>query len=197
MTVRNSIVKLHIYAGLLTFTQMVIYGVAGLVASAYDVQQLKTVRAVREVPFKAPASSTDKEVADRVHGTFAWPLSRPIPAWAIRRTPQNDLLLDFYTVNGIYRVVVLEREEKLRIEEIRNTTSHFLVIAHAITMSDPEAPPILRAWAYYNEIALWSLFGFCASGVYLWLSAQARSVSAWISLAAGIAAFAGLWAAFR
>lgn len=197
MTLRNSIVKLHIYAGLLTFTQVGIYGIAGLVATAYNVQQLTTVRAVREVPFTTPPSKTDKEVADLVHASFAWPLSRPIPAWAIRRNPANDLLLDFYTVNGIYRVVVLEREAKLRIEEIRNTTGHFLVIAHAITMSDPEAPRLLRAWAYYNEVALWTLFGFCASGVYLWLSAQARSIWAWISLAAGTGAFVALWAAFR
>ncbi len=197
MRLRNAIVKVHIYAGLLTFAQLVLYGVAGLVATVHEVQELRSTRAVRDVPFTAPASKTDKEVADLVFASLDMPLTRRIPAWAIRRTPERDLLLDFYNVNGIYRVTVLEREQKLRIESIRNTAAHFMVIAHAITMSDPEAPRLLRVWAYYNEFALWCLAAFCASGVYLWLSAQARSIWAWISLAAGTAAFAALWIAFR
>ncbi len=31
---RNIVLKLHIYAGLLTFSQLMLYGVAGLVATA-------------------------------------------------------------------------------------------------------------------------------------------------------------------
>lgn len=197
MRLRNFIIKIHIYAGLLTFAQLALYGAAGLIATAHHVQDLKSVQAVRDVPFTVPPSKTDKEVADLAFASLTMPLTRPIPGWAIRRTPDNDLLLDFYNVNGIYRVVVLEREQKLRIDEIRNTTAHFLVIAHAITMSDPEAPRVLRAWAYYNELALWCLLAFCVSGVYLWVSAQARSVWAWIALAAGTAAFVALWTAFR
>ena len=120
-----------------------------------------------------------------------------MPGWFLRRTPENDLLLDFYNINGIWRVVVLEREGRLRIEQIRNSLGLFLGDMHATTAGDDEAPRLLRIWGLYNEFAMWCLLAFCASGVYLWLSAQPRSWWAWASLASGTIAFVALWVLFR
>lgn len=195
---RNLVIKLHIYAGLLTFAQLALYGVAGLVATVQPgLERPKIPRAVRYVPFTVAPASTDRQVADQVYQQLRLPLTRPMPGWFLRRTPENDLLLDFYNINGIWRVVVLERENKLRIEEIRNSTPIFLNDVHAITTGDSEAPARVRLWAIYNELALWCLLAFCVSGVYLWLSAQARSWWAWASLAAGTVTFAAPWIAFR
>ena len=139
---RNLILKLHIYAGLLTFTQIALYGVAGLVATFQQgAERPKVAHTIRHVPFTAGQSMTDKQVADEVYRTLELPLSRPMPAWFLRRTPENDLLLDFYNINGIWRVVVLERENRLRIEEIRNSLGLFLGDMHAITTGDAQAPP--------------------------------------------------------
>ena len=195
--VRSLVVKVHIYAGLLTFSQLAIYGAAGLVATAHAEPRPRAAGTVRHVPFAVPGSKTDKEVADLVHAALKLPLTRPIPRWAIQRTPANDLLLDFYNMNGIYRVVVLEREQRLRIEELRNDFWLYLVIAHAVNISDPEAPQPMRAWGIYNTVAMWCFLGFCVSGVYLWLSAQARSLWAWLLLGAGSALLAGFWMVFR
>lgn len=198
MSARNLIIKLHVYAGLLTFAQLTLYGVAGLVATTHSGPERPHVpHTTRYVPFTAPPSATDKQVADEVFRTLQLPLSRPMPDWFLRRTPENDLLLDFYNINGIWRVVVLERENRLRIQEIRNSQSLFLSDVHAITTGDDEAPRVVRAWAYYNELAMWCLVAFCLSGVYLWLSAQARAWWAWGCLGASTAAFVALWAAFR
>lgn len=195
---RNLVIKLHIYAGLLTFAQLVIYGVAGLVATMQPgLERPKVAHAVRYVPFTVPPSSTDQQVADAVYNHLRLPLTRPMPGWFLRRTPENDLRLDFYNINGIYRVVVLERENRLRIEEIRNSTALFLTDVHAITTGDAQAPRRVRVWAVYNEAAMWCLLAFCVSGVYLWLSAQARSWWAWASLAAGTMTFVASWMAFR
>ena len=195
---RNIILKLHIYAGLLTFTQLILYGVAGLAATVQaGAERPKMARGIQHVAFQATPGSTDKQVADEVFRTLRLPLTRPMPGWFLRRTPENDLLLDFYNINGIWRVVVLEREGRLRIEQIRNSLGLFLGDMHATTIGDEEAPRLLRAWALYNEFAMWCLLGFCFSGVYLWLTAQARSWWAWASLATGFTAFAVLWMAFR
>jgi hypothetical protein len=195
---RNLVLKLHIYAGLLTFAQLMLYGIAGLVATAQTAaERPKVPHTIRFVPFTAAPSATDQQVADEVYRTLQLPLTRPMPGWFLRRTPQNDLLLDFYNINGIWRVVVLEREKRLRIEEIRNSLGIFLGDVHAITTGDDEAPRLVRAWAVYNECAMWCLLAFCGSGVYLWLTAQARSWWAWASLAAGTGSFAALWMAFR
>ena len=111
--------------------------------------------------------------------------------------PDNDLLLDFYNINGIWRVVVLERENRLRIEEIRNSTGLFLADVHGMTPGDAEAPSLVRAWAFYNEFAMWCLLAFCLSGGYLWLSAATRATWAWVSLGGGTLTFAALWMTFR
>jgi hypothetical protein len=196
--VRSLVLKLHIYAGLLTFGQLVIYGLAGIVATFHQgPERPKIVRAVQYVPFDVPPSSTDKQVADRIFQTVNLPLSRPMPSWFLRRTPEHDLLLDFYNINGIWRVVVLEREHRLRIEQIRNGTWVFLGDVHAAAGGDPEAPRLIRIWSVYNAFAMWCLLAFCISGVYLWLSSEARSRWAWASVASGLGALIVLWISFR
>ena len=198
MAVRRIILKLHIYAGLLTFGQLMIYGVAGLVATFQPgLERPKIAHAFRYVPFTAAPSATDKEVAAAVYDMLRPPLARPMPDWFLRRTPENDLLLDFYNINGIWRVVVLEREHRLRIEEIRNSTWLFLGDAHAATTGDEEAPRIVRAWAIYNELAMWCLLAFCASGVYLWLSASTRGGWAWACVGIATVTLSALWVSFR
>ena len=180
------------------FSQLILYGVAGLVATVQlTAERPKVARTVRHVPFSVTPGSTDKQVADDVFRALHLPLTRPMPGWFLRRTPENDLLLDFYNINGIWRVVVLEREGRLRIEQIRNSLGLFLGDMHATTAGDDEAPRLLRIWGLYNEFAMWCLLAFCASGVYLWLSAQPRSWWAWASLASGTIAFVALWVLFR
>ena len=109
----------------------------------------------------------------------------------------NDLALDFYNINGIHRVTVLEHEHTLRIDEVHNGPATFLDDLHTVTLNDTEAPPLVRVWGYYNMFAMWCLLGFCVSGVYLWLTAQARSRWAWSGLAAAAATLTALWVAFR
>ncbi len=195
---RNLVLKLHIYAGLLTFSQLIVYGIAGLVATAQvAAERPKIPHTVRYVPFSVAPGATDEQVADSVYSTLRLPMTRPMPGWFLRRTPENDLLLDFYNVNGIWRVVVLEREGRLRIEEIRNSLGLFLGDMHASTTGDTEAPGLVRIWGAYNEFAMWCLLAFCISGVYLWLTAPARSWWAWASLGTGCASFVLLWMSFR
>jgi hypothetical protein len=158
--------KVHIYAGLLTFAQLIVYGIAGLAATVQpSLERPKAPRSIRYLPFALPPSTTDKQVADLVYRTVQPALARPIPGWFLRRTPDRHLLLDFYNINGIVRVVVLEDEGKVRIEDIRNSAGLFLEDIHAATPGDGEPPGLVRAWAVWNEVAMWSLLGFCVSGV--------------------------------
>ncbi|HYP13167.1 MAG TPA: hypothetical protein VEQ63_04525 [Bryobacteraceae bacterium] len=190
--------KVHIYAGLLTLSQLGIYGSAGLVATVQpSLERPKNVQSVRYLPFRAPASSNDKEVARQVYEQLQLPLTRPMPDWFLRRTPAGDLLLDFYQINGIYRVVVLEKEGRVRVEEIRNSLALFVEDIHAATLNDEGAPAAMRIWAAWNELGMWTLLLFCVSGVWLWLATRARFRPAWIALIAGAAAFGTLWVILR
>src|SRR5262249_25044160 len=153
------------------FSQLMVYGIAGLVAASHTnpVRERET-RSLREVPFTVPASVTDKQVADAVYQTLQMPMTRPLPERAIRHTPDRHVLLDFYHINGIYRVTVLENEGKLRVEDQRKNLGLFFEDVHTGTPGEGKAPPLMLAWAYWNEAAMWSLLGFCLSGAYLWIA---------------------------
>ena len=190
--------KIHIYAGLLSFSHLIVYGIAGLAATAQNqLERPKIPRSVRYVPFTAPPSATDKQVAAEVYRTLQLTLARPIPDWFLRRNPENNLLLDFYNMNGIRRVVVLEQENRLRIEEIRNSLSIFLEDVHAATPAEREAPNLVRIWAAWNEFAMWCLIAFCVSGIYLWLATQPRFYWAYVVCGSGLTAFAVLYQLIR
>ena len=190
--------KIHIYAGLLTFAHFIVYGIAGLVATVHgSPARPKPVRATAFVDFAVPPSSTDRQVADLVYERMRFPLTRPMPDFALRRTPENHLLLDFYNVNGIRRVTVLEGESKLKIEEVHNDGWMFLQDIHAATPNDRGAPPVVRIWAWWNELAMWTLAGFCLSAVWLWLAERPRYVWAWAAFISGSVALTALWVVFR
>ncbi len=195
---RRLIVKIHLYAGLLSFAHLAVYGIAGLAATVQpSLERPKQIRSERQIPYTAPANATDKQVAADVYTKLKLPLTRPIPDWFLQRTPAGDLQLDFYNINGIWRVIVLERESRLRIEEIRNSMGLFLEDVHAATLGDRDAPALLRLWAVWNEFAMWTLLGFCGSGVYLWLASRPRWWPAHIAWVCGAAMFAGLWWSLR
>jgi hypothetical protein len=189
--------KIHIYTGLLVFVQLVIYGAAGIVATFEPFERPKIVHDTKDVRFAAPPSATDKEVAVLVYRDLRLPMNRPIPDWFLRRTPDHHLLLDFYNINGIYRVVVLEDQQRLRIARIHNSTWLFLSDIHAATLADREAPRLVRIWAAWNEVGIWALLAFCVSGVWLWLGTRPRFYWAWATASAGALALAALWRAFR
>ncbi len=193
---RNLVIKLHIYAGLLTFTQLLVYGIAGLAATAH-LPRPRAAQTVRYVPYVVPPSATDREVAEDVYRTLDFPLTRQLANRNVRRTPENDLLLELPNINGVRRVVVLERERRLRIEEASVPGAMFVNDMHTILPRDTEAPRLIHLWGLYNEFAMWCLIAFCVSGVYLWLGAQVRPWWAWMCLGTSAAVFLALWAAFR
>ena len=198
MTQLNWVIrKIHIYAGLLTFAQLMVYGIAGLVAALYPGgERPKEPQSIRYVPFAVPPSSTDKEVAALVYKTLNLPMARPVPDWYLRHTADNHLLLDFYNINGIRRVVVLEAEGRLRLEQIHNSIWLFLEDIHAATPGDDSAPWLVHLWACWNELAMWTLLAFCVSGLWLWLASRPQYAWAWVLLASGIGSIAILWRVF-
>jgi hypothetical protein len=161
--------RLHALLGLLVFSQLVIYGIAGLTAAVQTHRERpKTVQTAHYLPFHADPMATDQQVAVSVYRSLDLPFTRPMPDWFLRRTPDHHLLLDFYQINGIHRVTLLENEGRLRIEEIRNSPWLFLEDLHATTGEDGEHFRLIRIWGAYNQFAMWSLIGMTLSGLYLW-----------------------------
>jgi hypothetical protein len=169
---RGLVKKLHIYLGLLNFCSILVFGIAGLNSTFQGPEGRESQGSIQFRNFKTPANLSDKQVADLVYQTMRFPLSEPIPAWALHRNSQNQLEMEFWTFNGLYRVAVLEQQGRLRIESSQRSVWAFLNVIHTLTMSEHPSYLALRLWQYYNEFAIWSLILMTSSGVFLWLASR-------------------------
>src|SRR4051812_48411013 len=120
--------KLHMYAGLLNLSILLIFGVAGLTATLEPGPDKRKASdlLVEYRDFVIPAGLDDKAAADRVYEFLRLPLTVPLPKYAIRRDANNDLALDFYSPNGVRRVVVLEKENRIRLDSHKNGLADYL-----------------------------------------------------------------------
>ena len=190
--------RIHMYLGLLNYVTLTVFGIAGLTATFEPGPRHPPPPAeARFEPFVIPPNASDKEVADTVFQNFHFPLSNPIPKGALRRNPENELVLNFYAINGPFKVTILEKENRLRIEPERNNIWRFLNNVHSVTQAGNSRHLRIRLWGWYNELAIWSLIAMSLSGVYLWLASRPRFRWAQISFAAGTGIFIVLYALTR
>ena len=94
---RKLIKKVHMYAGLMSFTALIVYGIAGLYSTSQpswgDRPYPDTT--FREVTFDFPETSSDKELADAIYHRLDMPLTGPMYDWAIKRDDDQNLFLNF------------------------------------------------------------------------------------------------------
>lgn len=163
------IMKIHMYTGLLNFTILCVFGLAGLVvtADAPDIFHSGVQPVVATVAFRAPGTASDKEVGDLI-GAFLHP---PHAGKAnVRRNEQHQLVADFYSVNGLVRATLLETEGKLQVETRRNSIWRFFDNAHATTIQETATDWAPGAWAWYIELSIWSLMLMAFTGAWLGLT---------------------------
>lgn len=187
---RRLVKKIHTYAGLVSFTAFIVYGIAG-VRATFSIAQPARPAGVREVEFVAPDGMTDEELADHVGRTLDLPLTGE--PYGVRRDAAQHLQMTFYTPNGPRRVTVLENEHLVRIASDHPRLLSFLSNLHSTTTGNAAPRFLTRAWAWYNEIAIWSLILMSVSGMYLWLASRPGHRLAQISFAAGSGAFVVLY----
>lgn len=187
--------KIHMYAGLLTFTALVVYGVSGLMDSSLPAWSEREAPPTTErfVPFETPPDLGDKEVADLVYARLDRPLTGPPPDYAIRRDQDHNLVVNFYTVNGVRSVTVHEAEQQLRVATAQGGMVSFVTGMHGSLMMHASPRFLTVSWAAYNEAGLWSLGFMALSGIILWLSTRPRYVWARVAFIAGNGTFALLY----
>lgn len=194
---RALVEKIHIYIGLLNFANLIVFGIAGLAATFQGGPERKMIsEPLRYERFVPPAGSTDKQIADQVLAYFRFPFAEPAPGWAIHRDAAGNLPLEFWTVNGIHKVLYEPRQNRLRVETIRSRLPFFLDDMHTVT-SVQQPDWRLRLWAVYNHFAIWSLLWMTMSGIYLWLASRPRYRVAQYSFAGGTAIFILMYALTR
>src|SRR4026208_393415 len=94
---------IHMYTGLLNLSIVLVFGVAGLLAtfeSAPD-RRKRPDFTVEYREYTVPAGLDDKAVVAGVYEFLKLPLTAPVPAFSIKRDANNDLAFDLYNANGM------------------------------------------------------------------------------------------------
>jgi hypothetical protein len=179
--------KLHLYAGLFNFSLLMVFGIAGLVATAHapDIFQQPSVHTITTQSFSVSPSSSDKEVVAAIVDALHVSVGQ-LPN--SRRNPQHQLMVDFYDPNGLRRVTLLETEHLLQIETFRNSIWRFFDNLHATTLHEGAPWTAQRLWGWYIEIATLSMIWMIASGI--WLGLAQRWNSRWTQFSTGVAVVA-------
>jgi len=184
--------KLHTYAGLLTFLNLMIFGIVGL-SAAISPRYIGVTPLTRELPMRFDPALNDRAVAERVCAELGLTLATPIQSAVIQHDATGRLVLDFWHANGRHRVTVLRDEGTIRVEVMRNSLWRYLDTLHTTTAVFRTGDWRMRLWAWYNEFAIWCLLAMLASGIWMWLSRNPRHRWALVSLASGCAASAMLY----
>jgi hypothetical protein len=178
--------RLHMYLGLLNFSLLIVFGVAGLAATGDVPELFSEPSSVASHPFTPPPNASDREVAPLI-AALIQPNHAGDPV--VRRNDSNQLVTDFNSINGRVRATLFESEHRVEVRTFRNSIWRFIDNAHATTISQRKRDSVVLAWAWYIEFSIWSLALMAISGV--WLGVASRWNSGWTraSLAAGAAAF--------
>jgi hypothetical protein len=186
---RTLIQQVHIYLSLLSFSSLCVFGIIGVHATMAPKWEDRPQSPAKrwEVPFAAPKDLDDEALAEKIRREIAPPLANPIAKQFLRHTPEGKLQLDFYQVNGLTRVIV--HEDRLQLEESRVNVLEYLNRIHATTIRNPSPDWRVRAWVWYNELAVWSLLGMTLTGILLWWTLRLRHKGALVAAILGTAAF--------
>ncbi|MCU1325922.1 MAG: hypothetical protein JWN34_1292, partial [Bryobacterales bacterium] len=154
---------------------------------APDIFQPGTKPVLSTLPFAAPPSASDEEVGALIAARY-----RPAKAGQpnVRRNARHQLVADFYSVNGLVRMTLLEGAGQLQVETLRNSIWRFFDNAHATTLQESATHWAPKAWAWYIEISIWSLMLMALTGTWLGLTTRWNFWWTKASFAAGTVAFA-------
>lgn len=187
------ILKLHTWAGLATFVNLMIYGIVGI-AAAFEPPPGAPAPAptVRILPFAVPPNLDDRQVAARVVALLGLSLATPVQSFAIQHDSAHRLVLDFRHANGRH-LVTFPDDSHLRAEITRAPLDRYLSSLHVTSSAFHIGDWRMQVWSYYNEFAMWCLILMTTTGAWLWLSRHPRHVWGMASFAAGSAAFAAMY----
>ena len=181
----NLLRKIHMYIGLLSWSIILVMGIAGLdavLSSAFKITG--TSARTRLVDFAPPPNLTDDQLAQAVLRKVRIPVTPPTAYYNLRRDESNNVCFQLWTLSrGDIKVTVLEAARRVEIAEENPNLGLYLNNLHSVTMGGPpKADWRIRWWSYYTELGIWALLALTASGVWQWLASRPRHRWAQITL---------------
>ena len=174
---RILLLKVHIYAGLVCSSYLLIFGISSLNYNHHFGKPGKeTVRWERSL--KLVDMENDMALSEAVRDALSligWPLP-----WETRRDDHGNFHFGLSRPGKKYTIQVLFDENLVIVEETRRGFWAVVDSLHA-RMGVPSSP-FMGLWAAYSELCTWVVLFSAASGVYLWTRRQKERFIGWILL---------------
>jgi hypothetical protein len=157
-----------VYAALVTFVNLLVYGVAGVAPRALPAP------IAWEQPFTVHPGETDRAAAERVVRLLSLSLATPVHDFNIGHDRSGHLTLDFYHANGRHKVTVLDNPARLHIENSRAGFARYLSTLHVTTAAFHSGDARMTWWSWYNEFAMWTLIAMLFTGVWMLVTRRGK-----------------------
>ena len=177
---RTLLLKIHIYAGLLCSSYLLIFGLSSLNYNHHFGQPAETeVTWERSLKLRNMADNGAFSAAVRDSlGLIGW----TIP-WRTHRDDRGNLHFGLNRPGKKYTIHVLLDEGRVRVEETR--TGFWSVVNSLHALMRLPSSPYMSLWGVYTDVCTVVVLFSAASGVYLWTRRRQERLIGWILLGAG------------
>ena len=169
---KSLLIKLHLYCGLFTIFYLVAFGISAIILNHginVDKQEVTTSWQQR---IGVDQQLSDEELAESAKnqlGLMGWN-----PYWEFKRT--NGQFSFLVTHPGrVYRVKLQMKDGQAEIDEIPKGFIAVLQNLHFFNGNVPNAPFLLRSWAFYQWLTLLSMIFSLILGLWLWIRYSYRT----------------------
>jgi hypothetical protein len=174
---RSFLLKVHIYAGLLCSSYLLIFGISSLnfnhgfgKPGDEKVVWQRSLK-VEDMPDNEALSASVRDAL----GLIGWPVT-----WEIHRDDRRNLRFSLERPGKKYSIHVLFDENRVRVEETR--TGFWAVINALHAHMGLPSSGFMNLWAAYTELCTWVVLFSAASGVYFWTQRRSERLIGWILL---------------
>ena len=173
---RNLILQIHLYGGLLCASYLVIFGLSSL---NYNHHPAFTEPGTEKVTYERTVSVQDipdnRALSSAIRDSLGL-MGYPLP-WETRRDTSGVLHFSLVRPGKKYIIHFFPPEHRVRVEETRRGYWEVIRQLHGL-MSLPGAP-FMSLWGIYKELCVWVVLFSSASGVYLWTARRSERRIGW------------------
>ena len=163
---KSILIKLHLYAGIFTSFYLLAFGFSALVLNHNIDVDRKEVTQTWQTTIDVDTAKSNLEMAQNIRdklGIMGW-----LPRWEMKRE-QDNFNFTITHPGRKYNLMLDMTNSHLSVEEM---PKGFLAVFHGLHFLNgkiPNAPFLIRSWAVYQWIALFSIAVSIILGVWLWL----------------------------